>query len=129
MRSFEFEAREIVRRAGVPVTDFGFTRDAVEAGGIAARIGGPVVVKSQVLTTTGPPIRAAIPPASTASRVNPKSVTGTPARLTISRASNSKNRICLLLVSQSCAGRWRPSPASPPACAGLADKEETDAVL
>jgi len=50
MRFFEFEAREIVRRAGVPVTDFGFTRDAVEAGGIAARIGGPVVVKSQVLT-------------------------------------------------------------------------------
>ncbi len=50
MRFFEFEAREIVRRAGIPVTDFGFTRDAVEAGGIAARIGGPVVVKSQVLT-------------------------------------------------------------------------------
>ena len=50
MRFYEYEAREIVRRAGVPVTDFGFTRDAVEAGGIAARIGGPVVVKSQVLT-------------------------------------------------------------------------------
>ena len=38
MRFFEFEAREIVKRAGVPVTDFGFTRDAVEAAGIAARI-------------------------------------------------------------------------------------------
>ena len=60
MRFFEYEAREIVRRAGIPVTDFGFTRDPVEAGVIAARIGGPVVVKSQV-TTTGPPIRAAIP--------------------------------------------------------------------
>ena len=50
MRFFEYEAREIVRRAGIPVTDYGFTRDPVEAGGIAARIGGPVVVKSQVLT-------------------------------------------------------------------------------
>ena len=50
MRFFEYEAREIVKRAGIPVTDYGFTRDPVEAGGIAARIGGPVVVKSQVLT-------------------------------------------------------------------------------
>ena len=50
MRFFEYEAREIVRRAGIPVTDYGFTRDPVEAGGIAARIGGPVVVKSQVLS-------------------------------------------------------------------------------
>ena len=50
MRFFEYEAREIVRRAGIPVTGYGFTRDPVEAGEIAARIGGPVVVKSQVLT-------------------------------------------------------------------------------
>ena len=50
MRFFEYEAREIVRRAGIPVTDYGFTRDPVEAGVIAARIGGPVVVKSQVLS-------------------------------------------------------------------------------
>ena len=50
MRFFEYEAREIVRRAGIPVTDYGFTRDPAEAGGIAARIGGPVVVKSQVLS-------------------------------------------------------------------------------
>ena len=27
MRFFEFEAREIVKRAGIPVTDFGFTTD------------------------------------------------------------------------------------------------------
>ncbi len=50
MRFYEYEAREIVRRAGIPVTDFGFTRDAREAATIAERIGGPVVIKSQVLT-------------------------------------------------------------------------------
>ncbi len=50
MRFFEYEAREIVKRAGIPVTDFGFTTDAAEAREIAARIGGPTVIKSQVLT-------------------------------------------------------------------------------
>ena len=50
MRFFEHEAREIVRRAGIPVTDFGFTTDAAQARTIAERIGGPTVVKSQVLT-------------------------------------------------------------------------------
>src|SRR3712207_852820 len=50
MRFFEYEAREIVKRAGIPVTDFGFTKDAGEARQIAERIGGPVVIKSQVLT-------------------------------------------------------------------------------
>ena len=50
MRFYEYEAREIVRRAGIPVTDYGFTRDPAEAARIAARIGGPVVIKSQVLT-------------------------------------------------------------------------------
>src|SRR5690348_3531189 len=50
MRFFEYEAREIVKRAGIPVTDFGFTRDAAEAKEIAQRIGGPTVIKSQVLT-------------------------------------------------------------------------------
>jgi succinyl-CoA synthetase beta subunit len=50
MRFFEYEAREIVKRAGIPVTDFGFTADAGEARAIAERIGGPVVIKSQVLT-------------------------------------------------------------------------------
>jgi acyl-CoA synthetase (NDP forming) len=39
MRFFEFEAREIVKRAGIPVTDYGFTTDPVEAAEIAARIG------------------------------------------------------------------------------------------
>jgi succinyl-CoA synthetase beta subunit len=50
MRFFEYEAREIVKRAGIPVTDFGFTTDPAEAGEIARRIGGPTVIKSQVLT-------------------------------------------------------------------------------
>ncbi len=50
MRFYEYEAREIVKRAGIPVTDYGFTRDAQEAKEIAARIGGPTVIKSQVLS-------------------------------------------------------------------------------
>jgi succinyl-CoA synthetase beta subunit/citryl-CoA synthetase large subunit len=50
MRFYEYEAREIVKRAGIPVTDYGFTREPAEAAQIAARIGGPVVIKSQVLT-------------------------------------------------------------------------------
>jgi succinyl-CoA synthetase beta subunit/citryl-CoA synthetase large subunit len=50
MRFFEYESREIVKRAGIPVTDFGFTTDAAEARAIAERIGGPTVIKSQVLT-------------------------------------------------------------------------------
>src|SRR5947209_7432765 len=50
MRFFEYEAREIVKRAGIPVTDYGFTKNAQEAKEIAERIGGPVVIKSQVLS-------------------------------------------------------------------------------
>ncbi|HET7296523.1 MAG TPA: ATP-grasp domain-containing protein [Gemmatimonadales bacterium] len=50
MRFYEYEARELVKRAGIPVTDYGFTTDAEEAGAIAARIGGPTVIKSQVLS-------------------------------------------------------------------------------
>jgi succinyl-CoA synthetase beta subunit/citryl-CoA synthetase large subunit len=50
VRFFEYEAREIVKRAGIPVTDYGFTTDAQEAGEIAARIGGATVIKSQVLS-------------------------------------------------------------------------------
>jgi succinyl-CoA synthetase beta subunit len=50
MRFFEFEAREVVKRAGIPVTDYGFTTDPAEAGEIAKRIDGPTVIKSQVLT-------------------------------------------------------------------------------
>src|SRR5690349_23778335 len=50
MRFFEYEARELVKRAGIPVTNYGFTTDPAEAAEIAARIGGPTVIKSQVLT-------------------------------------------------------------------------------
>src|SRR5437588_1704391 len=50
MRFFEYEAREIVKRARIPVTDFGFARTAAEAREVAERIGGPTVIKSQVLT-------------------------------------------------------------------------------
>src|SRR5580704_12263042 len=50
MRFFEFEAREVVKRAGIPVTDYGFTTDPAEAKAFAERSGGPTVIKSQVLT-------------------------------------------------------------------------------
>jgi succinyl-CoA synthetase beta subunit/citryl-CoA synthetase large subunit len=50
MRFYEYEAREIVKRAGIPVTAYGFATDPQAAGEIAERIGGPVVIKSQVLS-------------------------------------------------------------------------------
>jgi succinyl-CoA synthetase beta subunit len=50
MRFFEYESREIVKRAGIPVTDFGFATTRDEARAIAERIGGSTVIKSQVLT-------------------------------------------------------------------------------
>jgi succinyl-CoA synthetase beta subunit len=50
MRFFEYESREIVRRAGIPTTDHGFAKTRDEARSIAERIGGPTVIKSQVLT-------------------------------------------------------------------------------
>jgi succinyl-CoA synthetase beta subunit/citryl-CoA synthetase large subunit len=50
MRFFEYESREIAKKAGIPVTKYGFARSADEACRIAEEIGGPVVIKSQVLT-------------------------------------------------------------------------------
>src|SRR3954467_15664897 len=50
MRFFEYESREIVRRAGIPTTKFGFAKTRDEARAIAEDIGGAVVIKSQVLT-------------------------------------------------------------------------------
>lgn len=50
MRFFEYEAREIVKRAGIPVTKFGFATTAEQAVKIAGEIGGETVIKSQVLT-------------------------------------------------------------------------------
>jgi succinyl-CoA synthetase beta subunit len=50
MRFYEFESRQIVEQAGIPVTKYGFVTDAEEAKKVAAEIGGPTVIKSQVLT-------------------------------------------------------------------------------
>jgi succinyl-CoA synthetase beta subunit len=50
MRFYEYESRRIVERAGIPVTQYGFCRTAAEARQAAERIGGPTVIKSQVLT-------------------------------------------------------------------------------
>jgi succinyl-CoA synthetase beta subunit len=50
MRFFEYESRRIVELAGIPVTEYGFCTTAEEALQAAERIGGPTVIKSQVLT-------------------------------------------------------------------------------
>jgi succinyl-CoA synthetase beta subunit/citryl-CoA synthetase large subunit len=50
MRFYEFEARKIVELAGIPVTRYGFCTTAEEARAAAEEIGGPVVIKSQVLS-------------------------------------------------------------------------------
>ncbi len=50
MKFYEYEARQIVEQAGIPVTKYGFAKTADEARKIAEDIGGPTVIKSQVLT-------------------------------------------------------------------------------
>src|SRR4051812_27048067 len=50
MRFFEYESRTIVAQAGIPVSKHGFAKTTEEAREIAEDIGGPVVIKSQVLT-------------------------------------------------------------------------------
>src|SRR5438309_1485413 len=50
MRFFEYESRAIVAKAGIPVTKHGFVKTAGDAQRVAEDIGGPVVIKSQVLT-------------------------------------------------------------------------------
>src|SRR5882724_4148822 len=50
MRFFEYESRRIVELSGIPVTEYGFCTTAAEAKEAAERIGGPVVIKSQVLS-------------------------------------------------------------------------------
>jgi succinyl-CoA synthetase beta subunit len=50
MRFYEYESRAIVAKAGIPVTKHGFAKTAQQARDIAEDIGGPVVIKSQVLT-------------------------------------------------------------------------------
>ncbi len=50
MRFFEYESRRVLEREGVPVAPGGFATTADEAAEIARQVGGPVVIKSQVLT-------------------------------------------------------------------------------
>jgi succinyl-CoA synthetase beta subunit/citryl-CoA synthetase large subunit len=50
MRFFEYESRAIVAKAGIPVTKHGFVKASEDARQVAEEIGGPVVIKSQVLT-------------------------------------------------------------------------------
>jgi succinyl-CoA synthetase beta subunit len=50
MRFFEYESRQIVQKAGIPVSAHGFATTAAEARRIAQEIGAPTVIKSQVLT-------------------------------------------------------------------------------
>ena len=50
MRFYEYESKEIVRRAGIPTSKGGFATSADEARQRAEEVDGPVVVKSQVLT-------------------------------------------------------------------------------
>jgi succinyl-CoA synthetase beta subunit len=50
MRFFEYESRQILAREGIPLSKHGFATTPDEARRIAEDIGGPVVIKSQVLT-------------------------------------------------------------------------------
>jgi succinyl-CoA synthetase beta subunit len=50
LRFYEYESRQVLEREGVPVAGGGFATSAEEAKRIAADVGGPVVIKSQVLT-------------------------------------------------------------------------------
>ena len=50
MRFFEYESRQVVAKAGIPVSAHGFATTPAEARRIAEEIGAPTVIKSQVLT-------------------------------------------------------------------------------
>jgi succinyl-CoA synthetase beta subunit/citryl-CoA synthetase large subunit len=50
MRFYEYESRRILAREGIPLSKHGFATTAEDAKKIAQEIGGPVVIKSQVLT-------------------------------------------------------------------------------
>src|SRR5436309_1876271 len=50
MRFYEYESRQILAREGIPLSKHGFATSAEQAKAIAADIGKPVVIKSQVLT-------------------------------------------------------------------------------
>src|SRR2546430_7734114 len=50
MRFYEYEAKALFARHGAPLLRGRLARTAAEAKAVAAEIGGPVVLKSQVLT-------------------------------------------------------------------------------
>src|SRR5689334_12007627 len=50
MRFFEYESRAVLAREKIPVAGGGLATTPDEAAEIAASVGGPVVLKSQVLT-------------------------------------------------------------------------------
>lgn len=50
MRFYEFEAKELLRRSGIPLPQSAVARTAEEAAAAQQQLGGPVVLKSQVLT-------------------------------------------------------------------------------
>jgi len=50
MRFFEYESRQVVAKAGIPVSGHGFAKTPAEARKIAEALGAPSVIKSQVLT-------------------------------------------------------------------------------
>ena len=50
MRFYEFESRQVVKDAGIPVTNYGFATTPEAAREAAAAIDGPTVIKSQVLS-------------------------------------------------------------------------------
>ena len=50
MRFYEFEAKQLLRRRGVPLPDSRLARSAEEAEAAAGELGGPVALKSQVLS-------------------------------------------------------------------------------
>src|SRR3954463_401301 len=50
MRFFEFESRRIVAKGDIPVSGHGYATTPADARRIAESLGGPTVIKSQVLT-------------------------------------------------------------------------------
>ncbi len=50
MRFYEFEAKRLLQKHGIPVPQGGWAQTPAEAERLAAELGGPVVVKAQVLS-------------------------------------------------------------------------------
>ena len=50
MDLYEYQGKELFRRVGIPVSEGRLATTAAEARAAAEELGGPVVVKAQVLT-------------------------------------------------------------------------------